>query len=298
MIDPVLLAEAKAHPEKVITVSSRRRLSQCPRQFCYAHSSMRVDATEQSVQLGNKYHTLLEELYRGNEVPKNNDLLRAWVGAWEDLHPVTVERPFLFRWGKYIIGGVIDLVARESKHTNVWAVDHKISTGQFMSNVPEMSIREQLGIYTLALRSTGLSAAGGVLSRIRLIDDPTGEYAYNLAAAEGASNLVGWPVWGYTAKKDGRIVTAVLHENSQTLRLERDYLPFEQTDIEGIADDLVAAWKTLYGQSFRVLGGHCNYCPYAVDCLDNRKANVSAPEIELDRLHPELVKRLHNLSSL
>lgn len=318
LVNPSLIPVVRDHPERVITVSSFRGLTQCPRQFTYKHSAARVEEDSSSLQQGNRWHSVLEALYQGKDHPKNDDTLKAFTQEWDDLSPVLPpEQPFLFKYNGYVLGGVIDLVAAQkgseseniSSHAGLgmnsltaggavnngrsdsdplWVVDHKISTGQFMSNLPEMMAREQLGIYTLALRTAGVPCAGGILSRLKFEKDLSGDYVRSLALAEGVTAPTDG---GITRTEDGRIVRAVLVSENAVLRVEREYFTFTECELLTIVSDLTEGWEYLYGKSFRMRGQACKYCSYAARCQSEAETGELSP-IETSRMHPELMRRL------
>lgn len=304
LVNPSLLTILRDTPERVITVSSFRGLTQCPRQFTLKHSAARVEEDSSSLQQGNRWHSVLEALYQGKEHPENDDTVKAFTQEWDDLSPVlSPEQPFLFEYNGYVIGGVIDLVTQASstkeavlshpQHSkgDVWVLDWKVSTGQFMSNLPEMMSREQLGIYTLALREAGVPCAGGILSRIKFEKDPSGDYIRSLATAEGV-NYNSPTEGGITRTEDGRIVSAVLVSGTTVLRVEREYFTFTDCELLTIASDLTEGWEQLYGRSFRVRGQQCKYCAYAKMCQEQAAGAGEFFPIERERLHPELMRRL------
>ena len=317
LVNPSLLNILRDTPERVITVSSFRGLTQCPRQFTLKHSAARIEEDSSSLRQGNRWHSVLEALYQGKEHPENDDTVKAFTQEWDDLSPVlSPEQPFLFEYNGYVIGGVIDLVVRStgggedapaqgkdagfeslqagtnlplpSNHL-IWCLDWKVSTGQFMSNLPEMMSREQLGIYTLALREAGVPCAGGILSRIKFEKDLSGDYVRSLAAAEGVNPPT---EGGITRTEDGRIVSAVLVSGTTVLRVEREYFTFTDCELLTIASDLTEGWEQLYGKSFRVRGQQCKYCGYAKMCQEQAAGAGEFFPIERERLHPELLRRL------
>lgn len=289
LVNPHLLPFVRQRPERVITVSSFRQLAGCPRRFTYHHSAVRSEESSPSLRQGNRWHSVLEALYREEDHPENDDTIRAFTREWDELTPlIPPEQPFLFGHGNYVIGGVIDLIAT-TPSGEVWVLDHKISTGQFMSNFPEMQTREQLGIYVLAVREAGFSPAGGVLSRLKF-DKYLPEYIHSLAVAEGIETPIDG---GFVRIEDGRIVRAFLVSGSSVLRVEREYFTFTDQELQTIADDLVVGWERLYGQLFRVRGQHCKYCAYSRICQEQAEAGGSYP-IEPARLHPELIRRLNS----
>ena len=309
LVDPSLISVVRDHPERVITVSSFRGLTQCPRQFTYKHSAARVEEDSSSLREGNRWHSVLEALYQGKDHPKNDDTLKAFTQEWDDLSPVLPpEQPFLFEYNGYVMGGVIDLVVQQIGSDDwstsqqealtggkeiapvlpIWCQDWKISTGQFMSNLPEMMAREQLGIYTLALRTAGVPCAGGILSRLKFEKDLSGDYVRSLALAEGVTAPTDG---GITRTENGRIVRAVLVSENAVLRVEREYFMFTECELLTIASDLTEGWEYLYGKSFRMRGQVCKYCSYAARCQSEAETGEFSP-IETSRLHPELMRRL------
>jgi hypothetical protein len=295
LLTPELVRAALSNPERLITVSSKRKLLSCPRAFRYGHSDFRIEDNPLALRIGSRWHSVMEALYQGKEHEENHMTLRHWVQTWDDLQPVlSPEVPFLFPVGQMIVGGVIDLVVLD-RDGRTWALDHKISTGQWLSHTPSMQTTEQLGVYVAGLRYYGRTPVhGGIVSRLKIQNDLTGSLAQSLLIGEGGQLSSPPPdAWGYQRIENGHITQAVLHGDKTTLRVEREFFPISEKESEETVRDLVYAWGNTYGQDYRVPSKDCLYCPYAKQCLDiDLKTGRPAPEIDLARLHPELMRRL------